>query len=80
MKMLFAAIALTIAAPAVAQADNHSATEHARHQGQDCCAEKDPAKRKACCEKATKDGKKKNGKKPACCADKKADHSGHDKH
>ncbi|SMF61422.1 hypothetical protein [Allosphingosinicella indica] len=78
MKMLLAAIALTIAAPAVAQADahaNHSAAEHARHQGQDCCAEKDPAKRKACCEKAAK-----NGQQPACCADKKADHSGHDKH
>jgi hypothetical protein len=70
MKILIAAVALTIASPAFAQ----SADPHAGHKGhgqgheqghgqhKDCCKEKDAdGTRKDCCEKA------KDGKAMECC-------------
>ena len=84
MKMLLTVIALTIAAPVVAQtaapADPHAAHKmdgHAEHKG-DCC-DKDPKAMKACCDEA-----KAAGKKMACCEKDAAKggatdaHAGHD--
>lgn len=76
MKTLFAAIALTIAAPAFAQADPHaghdmSGHKEAGHEGHECCKQKDAdGSMKDCC-KAMADGKM-----PACC-EKQAGHDGH---
>ena len=77
MKILIAAVALTIAFPAAAQQAAHQ--QHAQHQGMDhiqhqvmdhgneqndCCKMK-------CCEKA-----RKAGKKMECCDKAKGQHSG----
>jgi hypothetical protein len=83
MKILLTAIALTIAAPAFAQAapaDAHAGHDGAKHEDHhgDCC-EKGADGKMACCEEM-----KATAKKMACCdkeagKDKAADaHAGHD--
>lgn len=75
MKYLMAAVALTIASPAFAQADPHAGhAGHEQHE-KDCCKEKDAdGTRKDCCDKAMKDGKA-----MACC-EKHAKEMGKDAH
>ena len=87
MKTLIAAIALTIALPAAANAQNAGAGDpqaqhqgnHAQHEGMDHGKE-----HKDCCKHKNADGstmnccKEKEGKKMACCA--KHDEKGHDAH
>ena len=80
MKTLIAAIALTIALPAAANAQAAQHGDHAQHQGmdhgkehKDCCNHKNAdGTPMACCKEA------KDGKKPPCC-DKhaKGQHGGH---
>ena len=74
MKMLIAAIALTIASPAFAQtADPHAGHGKAHEQHKDCCPKKADGTRQDCC------AKMKDGKKMACC-DKPAKQTGGDPH
>lgn len=89
MKLLLNAIALTIAAPALAQNAGatdahagHAPADHAKHEGHDGgCCKKDAQGKMACCEKM-----KAAGKEMACC-DKDAKkgaasdaHAGHGNH
>ena len=92
MKTLIAAIAMTIASPALAQADPHAAhaahgaADHATHgQGSEPDKHDGHDEKDGCCHKMA-DGKmmpccekmKADGKKIECC-DKQADaHAGHD--
>ena len=86
MKTFIAAIALTIALPVAANAQNTQPADHAQHQGnhaqhqgmdhgkehKDCCKHKNAdAGAMNCC-------KEKEGKTMACCA--KHDGKGHDPH
>ncbi len=80
MKTLIAAIALTIALPAAANAQNAGTGDpHAQHQGMDHGKE-----HKDCCKHKNADGsamnccKEKESKKMACCE--KHDQKGHDAH
>jgi hypothetical protein len=80
MKTFIAAIALTIALPAAANAQGApAADQHAHHQGMDHGKE-----HKDCCEHKGADGKvmdcckEKDGKKPSCCE--KHGQKGHDAH
>lgn len=86
MKTFLAALALTIASPALAQAPTHHSNHGAGHEqptpgkekdcceSKDCCREKDPdGTPRDCCERAAK------GEKVACCEKHKdgAGHTGH---
>ena len=77
MKTLIAAIALTIASPALAQTADphagHAKGQHEGHEQKDCCADKDGNGKMDCCEKM------KDGKAMECCA-KHAKKSGADPH
>lgn len=79
MKTLIAAIALTVAFPAIGQQSHASHAEHGQHKGmdhgkehKDCCEHKNkdgsPMK---CCEEAMKSGKKMD------CCDKAKGHAEH---
>lgn len=82
MKTFIAAIALTFALPAAANAQAAQPADHAQHQGMDhgkehkgCCEHKNAdGTPMACCAKPMKDGKKME-----CCEKQaqKAGHSGH---
>ncbi len=80
MKTLIAAIALTIAIPAAANAQSAKQQgSHGQHRGMDhgkddkgCCAGKG-GKAMKCCDKAAKEGKK-----MGCCS--KGDQKGHEQH
>lgn len=73
MKTFIAALALSVAFPAVAHAQASQAEDHAQHQGMnhdDCCDHKKAdGSPMDCC-------KEKDGKHADCCQDAK----GHDKH
>lgn len=91
MRMMLAAIAMTVASPALAQnaapADAHAQhgtaahAQHTGHAGHDMggCCEKDAKGKMACCEKM-----KANGKEMTCCEKPAAQapaadpHAGHD--
>ncbi len=79
MKTLIAAIALTIALPAAANAQHAHGDHHAQHKDMDHSKE-----HKDCCKHKNADGspmeccKEKDGKRPACCE--KHDQKGHDAH
>lgn len=86
MKTIIAAIALTIALPAAANAQAAQQGDHSQHQGnhgqhKDMDHQKD---HKDCCKHKNADGsamdccKEKNGKLPECC--KGHDQKGHDAH
>jgi hypothetical protein len=74
MKILIAAVALTIASPAFAQAPDPHAGHHQGHgkdheEHKSCCDQKDAdGTRKNCCEKG------KDGKAMACCEKQAAKH------
>jgi hypothetical protein len=81
MKIIIAAIALTIAVPAAANTQAAAAhQDHSQHKGMDHGKD-----HKDCCKHKNADGsamdccKEKDGKKPACCEkhDQKGQHSGH---
>lgn len=88
MKMLIAAIALTIAAPAAAQTadphaghdmsaghEGHDMGEHADSMKMDCCKDADGNGKMDCCEKmGTEEAK------PCCDKQDKAAHESHDGH
>ena len=77
MKMIIAAFALVVAAPAIAQqADPHAGHGQGHEQHKNCCEQKDAdGTRKDCCEK--EDGKMACCEKHAKKGDKDA-HAGHD--